>query len=381
MHELITYFKEKLLEEYKEHIDLIVVYGSYARGTFNEFSDVDVFVLVDTEKRYSGITSLPWNFRYKNIGVDCWESIWSQQEENIESAKTSYFLYPLAGKLDCDIIYYRDEVTLAKFRDLQEEARKIIVDEKENVKLVEKQYKISDGVHNILKAQNEDDLLSARMSIWHVVFHMITALARLNNTYYIHNWGKNLREAYSMKFLPKAFESRVNFLVQTDNLSEALKVIIELDEEIKSMITDKTREILNPEKEEIIVNEEHIGIVEYLNKMRSSCKNRDLLSLSYEASELQLMVAEMIAFLEGSIERRRHYVPFSITMKDFIAQDLPDFSSIVTRGDFDEMVSAIEIFEEKIDLYLKDKSTVQNISNIDELKAIIESKIRSMKTS
>ncbi len=381
MHELISYFKEKLLEEYKEHIDLIVVYGSYARGTFNEFSDVDVFVLVDAEKRYSGITSLPWNFRYKNIGVDCWESVWSQQEENIESIKNSYFLFPIGGILDCDVIYYRDDKTLARFRDLQENVRKIIADEEENLRLIEKHYNLSDGFQNIMKAQRKGDLLNARMSIWHTVFHMITALARLNNTYYKYNWGRNLNEACSLKFLPKDFESKVNCLVQTDDLSQALNIILDLDEEIKMMIKKKTEEILKPEREKINVDEEHIGIVEYLNKMRSSCKNRNLLSLSYEASELQLMVAKMIAFLEGTIDKREIYVPYSIIEKDYKMQELPDFSPIITRGDLDEMTNAIEIFEEKIDSYLKDKSSSYNISNFDELKSVIESKISSMKNS
>ncbi len=381
MHDLISYFKEKLLEEYKEHIDLIVVYGSYARGTFNEFSDVDVFVLVDTEKRYSGITSLPWNFRYKNIGVDCWESIWSQQEDNIESIKNSYFLFPIGGILDCFVIYYRDDKTLSRFRDLQENVRKIIADEEENLRLIEKHYNLSDGVHNLLKAQRKNDLLSARMSIWHTVFHMITALARLNNTYYKLNWGRNLNEAYSLKFLPKDFKSKVKSLIQTDDLSQALNIIMDIDEEIKMMIKKKTEEILKPEKEKINVSEEHIGIVEYLNKMRSSCKNRNFLSLSYEASELQLMVAKMIALLEGTIDKREVYVPYSIIEKDYRLQELPDFSPIITRGDLDEMTNAIEIFEEKIDSYLKDKSSSYNISNFDELKSVVESKIKSLKDS
>ena len=70
-----------------------------------------------------------------------------------------------------------------------------------------------------------------------------------------------------------------------------------------------------------------------------------------------------------------------IIEKDYKMQELPDFSQIITRGDLDEMTNAIEIFEEKIDSYLKNKSSSYNISNFDELKSVVESKIKSLKDS
>ena len=73
MKEEIEFIKQKILDEYKDVVDLIIIYGSYARGNYNEFSDVDIIVLVNADKRYSGITSLPWIFRYKNVIIDCWK--------------------------------------------------------------------------------------------------------------------------------------------------------------------------------------------------------------------------------------------------------------------------------------------------------------------
>ncbi|MCG3224394.1 MAG: nucleotidyltransferase domain-containing protein, partial [Candidatus Heimdallarchaeota archaeon] len=266
MQEVISFIKQKLLEEYKEVIDLIVVYGSYARGTYDEFSDVDIFVLVNADSRYSGITSLPWIFRYKNIGIDCWESIWSQQEEKIELIKSKLWLFPIGGSLDCDIIYYKDEATLSKFRVLQDNLQQIIFDEQENMKLLDKHYDLSSSYYAILKAQKKGEMLSARMNIWGAIFHMITALVRLNGTHYKYNWGKNLSESFSLKLLPTNFESRIKYLVQTSDISEALDDILALDEEIRIMIEDKSAKVLQPEKEKRDLDEMHVGMIEYLNK-------------------------------------------------------------------------------------------------------------------
>ena len=93
----MDFIKDKLLEEYREVIELIVVYGSYARGTYNEYSDLDMFVLVDSEETYTGITSLPWIFRYKKTVIDCWENTWGKLESNLEFIKNNYYSFPIAG--------------------------------------------------------------------------------------------------------------------------------------------------------------------------------------------------------------------------------------------------------------------------------------------
>ncbi|MHA1446975.1 MAG: hypothetical protein ACTSSN_09810, partial [Candidatus Heimdallarchaeaceae archaeon] len=317
-------------------------------------------------------------FRYKNIVIDCWESIWEQQENNLEMIKNSYFLYSIAGLLDCDVLYYKDEETLSRFKKLQDNVIKVIDDKKENVELLVKQYGIK-GIDGILHAQRKGDLLSARMNIWGAVFHMISALARLNGSYFKYNWGRNLSEAYTMELLPKDFETRVKFLIQTDDLSKAVETILDLDEEIREMIKDKSLELLKPEREDDTIDDIYIGILEYLNKMHSSCKKRDIAALSYEATELQLMTAEHIAYLEGTIVRGTHYVSFTITGPDYRRQGLPDLSSLITKGDFDEISDAIEVFEEKINIYMKDKTSKQHISDFNELVKEIENKINSPK--
>ena len=199
MKDEIQFIKTRLLEEYKEVIELVIVYGSYARGNFSEFSDLDMFILIDSEERYSGLTSLPWIFQYRNVIVDCWESNWKHHEKDLVFIKEKYFLYPISGLLDCDILYYRNEEALERFRKLQNDVRAVITNKEENMKLLLKDFSLAEAVYGILKAKRNNDLPSARMTIWHSIIHFITVLARLNNTYYKRNWGKNLYEAFNLE--------------------------------------------------------------------------------------------------------------------------------------------------------------------------------------
>jgi len=145
------------------------------------------------------------------------------------------------------------------------------------------------------------------------------------------------------------------------------------------MIKKKKIEIFNLGREEMDIDDIYGGILEFLNKMRSSCKKRDILSLSYEASELQLMTAQLIAFLEKTIDRGEHYVPFSITGRNYLEQEIPELSNLITRSDFDEIANSIEIFEKKIDLYMKDKSAIEKIPDFNGLKDAIIKRINNQK--
>ncbi len=48
--EIIDEITEALRDLLKNNLIKIVLYGSYARGDFNNLSDIDIFILVDSEK-------------------------------------------------------------------------------------------------------------------------------------------------------------------------------------------------------------------------------------------------------------------------------------------------------------------------------------------
>ena len=70
---------EQIIEEFTiktkkilgNHLKQIILYGSYARGDFNENSDIDIMILIDTKDRelenyYEKIIELAYNIESKN---------------------------------------------------------------------------------------------------------------------------------------------------------------------------------------------------------------------------------------------------------------------------------------------------------------------------
>ena len=50
--QLLTKFKKGLVEIYGERLKAVYLFGSYARGDYDENSDLDVMIILDTYKRY-----------------------------------------------------------------------------------------------------------------------------------------------------------------------------------------------------------------------------------------------------------------------------------------------------------------------------------------
>ena len=52
----------KLKEKFKDKIEEVIVFGSYARGDFNEDSDIDILIVVNDDKIEEDIRKVAYSF-------------------------------------------------------------------------------------------------------------------------------------------------------------------------------------------------------------------------------------------------------------------------------------------------------------------------------
>ena len=70
VHDIVYSFAQQLKLIYGESLKKIVVYGSYARGDYNNNSDVDIMILVDLseaqiKKRFNDVCDLAFDYELK----------------------------------------------------------------------------------------------------------------------------------------------------------------------------------------------------------------------------------------------------------------------------------------------------------------------------
>ena len=62
MHEKLTELSSQLKEKFKDKIEEIIVFGSYARGDFNEDSDVDLLIVVNDNEIEEDVRKVVYSF-------------------------------------------------------------------------------------------------------------------------------------------------------------------------------------------------------------------------------------------------------------------------------------------------------------------------------
>ena len=72
---VLDQFVEQSVKRYEQHIKKIILYGSYARGDYNEDSDIDLMVLVDYQREKisdvdGGLSDIGYDISYDNDFIE-----------------------------------------------------------------------------------------------------------------------------------------------------------------------------------------------------------------------------------------------------------------------------------------------------------------------
>ena len=62
MHEKLMELSRKLKKEFRDKVEEVIVFGSYARGDFKEDSDIDILIVVNDEKIENDVRKVAYSF-------------------------------------------------------------------------------------------------------------------------------------------------------------------------------------------------------------------------------------------------------------------------------------------------------------------------------
>jgi len=369
--EVSEILKEEVIKNHSE-ISIIAIYGSAARDQQTEFSDLDMYAVVDNEGKKFEI-----NFTLDNQTVEFWCLSW-EWVEKIASAEDDFpLLYPIRTSilLNNKVIYARSEEDRSRFNNILNLAD---IGEEKQIQIASEHFNELFGLIGRLEfAKEMEDLATARWAIWEFIDNTVCILGLLNDKKFLKNWGSNLHEVFKLDILPEFYEEDISILATSNNFDELItrgrRILRQLRVELNSK-----RETIPLDYEGHFKNlpDEYMGFKSYLNKVLSACAKKDILAASYAATELQVWLAEHLEKTENkrllNIYNFNTYLEVKSTYEML---KLPDLSQSITQMDFEQLRTDVTKIDKIVINYLEKKDVkLQIFKDISQIREFVKTK-------
>ena len=193
--ELIRILKKKIDKLCPEYVDLIAIYGSFARGDYDERSDVDVLVVINDERGRAFAKS----FIIGEVGYDFYALSW----ENLE-ADADFNVFSLSRLVDSRTVWFRESSVLSRFEKLRDKALAVISGGVSPKLLDMAEDSLNYAINAYGKAMLTEDYGKMRFYSAGVIFGVSSAASLMNATYFKLSDGRRMEEFQRMA-LPEGF--------------------------------------------------------------------------------------------------------------------------------------------------------------------------------
>lgn len=368
--ELAGFLKDQAVKRFPNEIAIIVLYGSTAQRIDNEFSDLDMFAILDNQEK----SNLPWEFMFQGHTVDFWKMDWKRAEQMALGIRdSSPWAVSAALFNNGEILYSRSVSDKIRFNSLVEKTKR---NQEENFKQIVNDFNSGySHLEEIALAKSNNDLLSARWAIWQLINKSVKNLSLINNSFLTKNWGTNLHEVFQFPILPTNYSKLVLNLSTTNKFDEMLKLGRELIHNLRKLVLKKQQNFIMSQanKEKAFCNN-YISMKAYINKIMSACHKRDILAVSYAATELQIWIAEELAHYEGNLIVDVDNFNFFGEIKAFYNQlMLPDLMEGIAQKNFKEIGKNVNELDFRLQGFCRNKNLkIPSFLNINEIENYLE---------
>jgi len=353
-----------LSARYAERLHVVLMYGSRAKGTHSEKSDMEFIAIV--EKKVD--LNIHFEFRYQEIPIDLWTTDWDYLEDlaNIDT----YWCLPAGSFVTAQIVYTHSEKWNEKFNAIKK--RLIHPEQFKDKNLDHATSKFSElyqYIGLIELSKRKKDFMTARTSCWGILKTCQYIIARINNQYFTENWGRNQHQSFEFDLQPQNFRQLAQTLASSDDFEEMSESGI--------ILIDNMRELLiklnqgKPAKQEKyeLINEGANGSLEYANKIIKAAKEKDIFGVSYAVEDLVPWIAKDFQRKYGSWDRASELKLFSEYSEIYFDKDYPDFNPDITQFNFDKLKVLADKFVSKI---IQEIDGLNDLQDLDEVANFLE---------
>ena len=180
-----------------------------------------------------------------------------------------------------------------------------------------------------------------------------------------------------MPTLPINYSKLVTNLCTTNNFDKMLVLGRELLHNLRQLLLKKQEKFLmnQIDKKKGFFNN-YISMKAYINKIMSACHKRDILAVSYAATELQIWIAEELAQSEGNLIVNVDTFNFFEEIKTFYHHlMLPNLMEGISQGDFQKIEKTAKKLDFQLSNFCKSRnSKILRLNNLGEVKKYLNNR-------
>ncbi|MFQ5979434.1 MAG: nucleotidyltransferase domain-containing protein [Candidatus Heimdallarchaeota archaeon] len=379
LQEIAQLVAESAITKYSKEIAIIAIYGSVALGTQSKYSDLDIYAIVDDNNAID--PSLV--FIFQNKSVDFWSMNWERAEKIASGEGEPLAPWCVAASLftNCKILYFRSEEDKKRFEKLKELIKETEEDKEKNLqRIIDSFNTLYAFIERIHLAEENEDVLYARWASWELIIGICKILSLLNSRYFTKNWESNLQQAMKLPLVPNDFEKLLKVLATSDKFNELIITGRLLIAGTRELIYNEQQQSPAKKKDSSSLGKDFIGIKEYSGKIRSACEEKDILTASYAASELQVWTTELVSEINGKLAADFNLI--KEIDRSYHALGLPDLSQYVSRNDLEGLQQATTTLEQLLWKFLTDRGAdILNFQELEEIHSYLNSKEQDSKQS
>lgn len=231
---LASKLTELLLKRYRDEILLGGIYGSTAKGTDTEYSDLEMFFIVKNESKAKS-----FSFAYESMPVNVCVRKLAEVEKDINEIELDW---PLKmGRLFNLKITCGDATIWKRFRRLLEK----ISGEKINEFIAKETPLCYEGLGRLKAVKIKGNTHEIGLFVAEVLMEFMLLTAIFNREFINHDYLGGLPESFTFKYLPKDFKKIATKLMEwkTLNIDETIQLADKFVQNFVSFMAKKGIEV------------------------------------------------------------------------------------------------------------------------------------------
>ncbi|MBU3089452.1 hypothetical protein KPL42_13220 [Clostridium gasigenes] len=263
---IIKWAINRIENNYKDDVSLLLSYGSYVNGTANSLSDVDFYFIPKTERAYGLCTT----FIVESVGFDLFPMSWERVEGLAELQEC---LTPLLANVN--ILYCNSLEDKHRFEELQNKLNKNMNNKDFMLEKASKELDSSISLYETIMF--EDSMCDIRTLAGKIAMSLSNVVAYINQTYFIFGLKKQMEDLKNFKSVPDDFILMYESIVESNSEQEIKNYCYKMIQNTRIFLNSK---IENPKENEKKANYEDLAelykeIISQWNKIYVSCDSGD----------------------------------------------------------------------------------------------------------